>query len=122
MKACEPRIDSLPYESKLNCGFKASLFFRTWSSIGSPGDPQLVNVQDITQLRSSHLLQSRIGTLKPLLLPSYKLRVPPAHVGKTMVQLDLRRTFQMLPFALETEDGVCTHFDCHTELMAGGYI
>lgn len=123
MRSCECSIDTLNLEKKLNCGFKSSLFFDSWDAMGFEADSVFVNIRDITQDSNAQHLEHRINSLEyslePLFLLAYKLRVPEIHGGKTLKELDLQRNFHMLPFALETEDGVCTHLSPDMELWPG---
>jgi len=114
MKNCFSNIDLHPFPFKVMCGFKASLFWQSWKSISTIGDPQKMTLKEGSSHASSHWIEAGINTQNPLCIAIYKFHLPFQHVGQSLNDLALRTKYQMVPFAIETvEEGVCTHVCPH---------
>jgi len=117
MKEVERSLDLIPFQQKQQGGFKSSLFFQTWKSLGCRGAPKETKLCDITFENSFRWVETSIGTREPGEIRLHKLSIPRRFEGSRMIDLNLRRQYQIFVFAVETEDGLCTNLDPNAKIM-----
>lgn len=118
MKQRVPQIDCCPLEARVNHGFKASLFWETWASLGA-GDEEMVDLTEVTQ---QQFYGPNHAGLTSYLMPLYALPIPPERANCKLGLLGLRANFHMHAIAMETEDGIDVRLGKDTELVKGATL
>jgi len=118
MKTRIPQIDFCPLEARVNLGFKASLFWETWASLGASQEEKVY----LTEVTQEQFYECHHESVTRYDMPLYALPIPPDRANCKLGSLGLRANFHMHAIAMETEDGIDVRLGRDTELVKGATL
>lgn len=117
LRDCMPHIDQTQREAKANYGFKASLFFREWTSFGATTE-EPIGLKSIAPGKRSYRC-----TEGQFQLRIYGLPIPAKYANRSLQELQLQQPkYHILAFAMETDNGIITNVGADTQLCRGATL